>query len=126
MNKDVYCFFCNAKIEGNVNSAAPLYEGYCCDDCYADIVIPMRLKYEELLAKKEQNKDCVEEVSYKKNSPKFDYFRKEGILTNYKNIFMTEVELWSVKKACKMTDVFVYINSEFVKTLLRYHKLTGD
>ena len=119
---EIYCRFCHAKIEGNVNSAAPLYEGYCCDDCYTDIVIPMRLKYEELLAKKEQNKNCVKQVSYKKDSPKFDYFKKERILTNYKNNYMREEEPFIVKQACQMIRAFGYINSDFISTYQSYIK----
>lgn len=37
------CVFCNKEINGPGNSARPLEEGFCCDDCNDKIVIPARL-----------------------------------------------------------------------------------
>ena len=39
-----YCCLCGKRIDGHPNSAAPLEDGVCCDECNATKVIPERIK----------------------------------------------------------------------------------
>lgn len=42
--KTYICVICGKKCKGYPNSAAPVDDGPCCDECNANVVIPARIK----------------------------------------------------------------------------------
>jgi hypothetical protein len=38
------CSICGKPYEGFGNNARPIKEGFCCDDCNRDVVVPRRIE----------------------------------------------------------------------------------